>query len=189
VASKSYIENATSKFIDIAEELSFEPSPAQRKLKAKYWLAVRDYPGSAADKLSCAEAMRVTNDGRLERWWKSPGFAQWFRGRDEFRERTEYLCQLALDTAEQVLLSDDPKAINAKVSMIKVLLEAGGKITKSKEIKLLDESVSKMNKPQLEEYLRKAQLLPEGRSNDNGPTEEADEAEATNDSDDSGQEV
>jgi hypothetical protein len=73
--------------------------------------------------------------------------------------------------------------------MIKVLLEAGGKITKSKEIKLLDESVSKMNKPQLEEYLRKAQLLPEGRSNDNGSTEETDEAKVTDDSDDSGQEV
>lgn len=154
-------KKAASSIVDLAEDLVFIPSPAQRKAKAKFWMAVKDNPSVDPNNISASQAESIINNQSVRKWWAQPGFKEWFKGKEEFRERLEYLCQVGLDTAEEILLIDDPKAVNAKVSLIKVLLEAGGKIDKGKQIKLLDESVQKMSKAQLEEYMKKQGLLKE----------------------------
>jgi len=155
------LASAITTIIDSARELSFSPKPAERMLKADYVVKSSLYPGDSMDEVSCAEVIRVTGDQRLHRWWKKPGFKEWFRGKDEWAVRVEYLNQLGLDTAEDILTSDDPKSVNAKVALIKALMEAGGKVSRGKDDKLLDEAISKMNKVQLANFLKKGGVLRE----------------------------
>jgi hypothetical protein len=112
------------------------------------------------DDISMTQAHLLTKDDRICEWWKDEEFVKWFKNQHEFVNRLEYLCGLGLDTAEDILQSDDPKAVNAKVALIKALMEAGGKVAaKQKEVKLLDEAIHKMDKNQLEAYLKKMKLL------------------------------
>jgi len=158
--TKKNLKQAASSLIGASADLVFIPSPPQRQTKAKFMVSLEENPSVDPSEVSLAAAIQITGDSRLEKWWKRPGFADWFRGKEEFKERLEYLCQLGLDTAEDILLSDDPKSVNAKVSLIKVLLESGGKMpAKGKEVKFLDEAVQKMNKQQLEQQLKRLKLI------------------------------
>lgn len=157
--SKPTLSTATGRILQAASDLDFIPNPRQRMLKARFLTETRDYPTVDTYEVSCAEALRVTGDQRLTRWWKSPGFKDWFRGKNEYSTRVEYLCQLSLDTAEQILLTDDPRATNAKVALIKALMEAGGKVNRGKEEKLIDEAISKMNRAQLATYIQRASRI------------------------------
>jgi hypothetical protein len=153
------LDTAFSSIFEVSSDLVFIPSPPQRKCKSKFWITMHEDPQADPNNINVTMAVNLTGNRQLEHWWKQPGFEDWFKGKEEFRERVEYLCQIGLDTAEEILLSDDPKAVNAKVSLIKVLMEAGGKISKTKEVKILDEAVQKMNKAQLEAYIKKHGML------------------------------
>lgn len=155
--------------VDQALEEVYMPSVEQRRVKSAYLAAVSDDPSvDPKEPVTLARALQVTGQTRLTHWWKLTGFKEWFNNKDEYRQRLEYLNQLALDKAEELLYDDNPKTASARVSLIKTLMEAGGKMAaKQKEVKLLDEVIQKMDRQQLEAYLKRSKLLQEA------PKEEA----------------
>lgn len=167
--SSATFKSAAQRLIDASTELVFVPSPLQRKAKASYWSVVSSNPLLDTDReLTLAQIQQVVNDARLDKWWSEPGFKDWFANKDEFRQKLEYLCMLAQDTAEEILISEDPRSVNAKVSLIKVLLEAGGKVApRQKEVKYLDEQINKMDIKQIEEVLKKAGRTLDGKKDTN----------------------
>lgn len=143
---------------ELVGDLTFLPSPEQRKTKSAYWTLRADSPLNS-DQITLPEAQQVTGEGRLRKWWSLPGFPEWFANREEFRQRVEYLANLALDTAEEILLDRNINA-NARVQMAKLVIEAANRMPQKYQKELyVDEKVSQMGKKELEEYIRRASLL------------------------------
>lgn len=162
----------SEKIAQIAEDITFLPSPEQRKTKASFWALYQENPLVEVASVSIQLATQLTGDSRIQRWWGIPGFREWFTNKEEFRQRLEYLANLALDTAEQVLA--DPKAnASARVNMAKLIIEAAGRMpNKWAKEQYLDERIGQMGKKELEAYIRRAtQALAPASESTNGPAE------------------
>ena len=139
-----------------SDSLIFIPTPSQRQVKARLLVRLSDNPLLEHSSLSLSESQSITGSSQIKDWWGRPGFKEWFLDQNEYRQRLEYLFALALDAAEEILLSTDPKSQGARVSMIKLLAELANKIPKENAAKYLDESISKMDRGQLESFLEKS---------------------------------
>lgn len=135
-------------------ELVFIPTPSQRQVKARLITKLVDNPLLDAASLTLSEAEQITNSAQLKDWWGRPGFKEWFLDQNEYRQRLEYLFSLALDAAEEILLSTDPRSQSARVSMVKLLAELANKVPRE-TIKYADDAISKMDKAQIEAFLEK----------------------------------
>lgn len=144
-----------------ASELTYLPTPDQRKAKSAFWARFNENPICEPSDISLTTAERLAGDRRLSRWWSQEGFKEWFRNQDEFRQRLEYLVNLSLDSLEYVLA--DPKAqSSAKVNAAKLLMEVARKMPPKHAVeKYLDEKIAEMDRKQLEDFISKrAKLLP-----------------------------
>ena len=144
-----------SKLIEAAQgDLIFAPTPDMRKVKAAFWTKVSDKITLIdTSNITLTAAQQVEKDRRLAKWWSLPGFSDWFQNREEFKERLEYLADIALDTLEQVLI--DPSAnTSAKVSCAKLILEAASKMPK-KDSDVAPSKLESMSRIELEDYVRR----------------------------------
>jgi hypothetical protein len=126
-----------------------------RRAKAAFWSSLTDHPLGIgdADALTLAASKQLGADSRLPRWWAVPGFQEWWQNKQEFKQRLEYLAQLALDSLEEILA--DPNANpTAKVNSAKLVLDAANKMPKKAPEENLDAKLSSMSRAELEEYVR-----------------------------------
>jgi len=140
------------KLAELKSELVFLPSPVHRSAKTKFW-ARYDSLLDGSGTPSKAEAIQLTGEPKLAKWWYLPGFKEWFLNQDEARERLEYLYMLALDAAEQVLLDPEAQA-NARVQMIKVIASLAGK-EPTKQVQYIDQDIQLMDTEKLRAYIEK----------------------------------
>ena len=132
----------------------YNPTPAQRKAKARLLIALEDNPVVSLDNLTAEQASNLSKYD-CSKYWSTPGFREWLTGVNEFRERVEYLAYLSLDAAEEILLSDDPKLAGAKVSTISKITELAAKLpNKNSHDSYTDEFIQNMNRRQLEQFLQ-----------------------------------
>lgn len=146
----------------IVDELTYLPTPEQRKAKSAFWARFSDNPVCEPEDITSALAIRFSGDGRVNKWWNHEGFRSWFQNRDEFRQRMEYLANLAMDRLEEILTISArvPGMAGAQIAAGKLIMEVARKTpSKTAAEKFLDESVSKMSKLELEEFIRKRLTL------------------------------
>ena len=137
-----------------SSDLTFAPTQDMRRAKAAFWHRFADASTSlSSDPVTLASAQQFGADKRLSKWWAVPGFAEWFQNREEFRERLEYLADVALDALEQVLTDPDANA-GAKVASAKLVLEATSKMPR-KEAETPATRLETMSRSELEDYVRK----------------------------------
>ena len=144
------------------QDLVFIPVPSHRRVKSAFWASINENPilDPASDGISLSMALQITGDTRLNKWWHLPGFVEWFVNKDEFRQRVEYLANLALDVAEEILLDRDSNP-NARVNMTKLVIEVANKLPKNNkdDSKFLDARIASMSKEELEDFIRKQSKL------------------------------
>lgn len=114
----------------IAEEVIYKPSPAERRLKAKYWSLMDG--ALVLGEPTQTDINRTLGGNYLSRSWPKEGFREWFLNKEEGRARLEYLFDLGLDSLETILTDPDPKSNSAKVAAIKLLADITGRSMKSK---------------------------------------------------------
>jgi hypothetical protein len=150
---RSAIEAEIDMTCDISDEM--------RKVKAAFWAAYQDNPVHSVITLSMV--LQVTNENKVKQWWNLPGFKEWFCNKDEFRQRVEYLANVALDTIEQILINPDANP-NARQNAAKLMIEVANKMpSRHAKEKFLDAQIQEMGKRELEAYIRKHSLpLKEG---------------------------
>jgi hypothetical protein len=148
------ITRAAQQLEIVASELTYIPSPEQRKTKAAFWAKYNDNPIVEPQDITLPIILQFVSDERVTKWWPQSGFKEWFRNKDEFRQRIEYLVHQALDSIEYVL--SDPKAqASAKVNAAKLLMEVARKMPpKNVAEQYLDEKIASMSRKELEEYVR-----------------------------------
>jgi hypothetical protein len=155
MTKKSSIDSIKKLSEAIEGEIVFVPHPHMRKAKATLIVALQENPITDLESITSTQAIQITGENRLSKWWSIPGFKAWFINKEEYRYRLEYLFDLALDTAEEILVDRDANT-NAKVQMIKVLAELSNKMPqKWKHERFLDAEIQKMDKAQLESFLSK----------------------------------
>jgi hypothetical protein len=141
---------------------TFVPTDEMRRLKSAFWSKYTDRPDLQVSPPTTPEgevdSRAIVGLQRaipgLEtiptKWWDNSKFVTWFNNRDEFKQRLDYLAQLALDSAEEILRNQDAPP-QARVAMAKLVLEATGK-AKSEE-RFLDQRISEMDKAELEKFI------------------------------------
>jgi hypothetical protein len=155
----------------------FDPNIDQRKCKSAFWVVKGDSQfGDVISQVSLAEALRVTGENKLKAWWSLPGFIDWFTNNQSFRQRAEYLADLAMDTIEEVLLNPETNP-NARINAAKLMMEVAQKLPKQQaQVKLADQFIANMDITQLKEYVLKhtpKELLGAGKVvKDNGSSEQ-----------------
>jgi hypothetical protein len=136
---------------------SFSPSADQRKIKARFWTLMQSAPfGTRPEKMGPEEIIRKVRAPALANWWKVPGFKDWFLNHTEHQERLEYLFDLALNAAEDILCNTDPKAQSARVNMVKTIAELARKMPTKQQTVVLDREVANMSEDQLREFIARA---------------------------------
>lgn len=134
--------------------LLFTPNRAQRAIRARFWSVIGASIGHKDPfSMTAMEIARLVKDNRILNWIGQPGFKDWFMNNTEHIERLEYLFDLALTAAEDVLLSTDPKTMTAKVQMVRVVAELARKMPSRNQEQFADERIAKMSKEELEQFL------------------------------------
>lgn len=149
-------KRTTTALEEMAEEvgIGFVPNRAQRALKARFWtLLANSFNPRNPHEMTNMEIAKVVRDNRVLAWFGTPGFKDWFMNSTEHIERLEYLFDLALQAAEDVLLCDDPKAMSARVNMVRVIAELAKKMPSKGQEQYQDEKIAKMSKEELEKFL------------------------------------
>lgn len=139
----------------IASELTYHPESSQRRAKSAFWARFSEAPLCEPEDISLAIALKFSGDNRVSRWWAQDGFKEWFKNRDEFRQRMEYLAQLALDCLEGILV-DDGAQTSARVNAAKLIMEVARKTpSKATQEKFLDAQIASMDKKEVDAYIQK----------------------------------
>lgn len=158
------LQPVLNKAVDV---VVFKPSLDQKRAKSNYWSYFMSSEAPEAPEIVSQEiALRYAGDKRLSDWWALEGFQDWFLNRDEFRQRIEFLADISLDEL-QMLIRDDQTNATAKISAIKMVLEAAGKLSKPVEATGKGNSpIDTMSKQELERYIQKKMLkiMPEVRA-------------------------
>ena len=79
-----------TKVAALVEDVTFIPTPEQRRVKAVLWTALVDDPIYDTQHITRDLASMLTgSDGwRVKQWWdREPGFSAWLQNKDEFRQR------------------------------------------------------------------------------------------------------
>lgn len=150
----SHLKNISKVLTAASQEVVFSPTPDMRRAKAAFWASLEGTPaGDLAESMTLAAAASMGADKKLSRWWSIPGFSDWWQNKEEFKQRLEYLAQLALDSLEAVLLDPDSNA-TARVNSAKLVLEAANKMPKKQAEDTVDQRLAGMSRNELEEYVR-----------------------------------
>ena len=157
MSSVSQEDRLLEKMTEAMEATSFNPTEIQQKVKAKMIGLIIDNPIYSLDDLSLDAAIDMTKDKRLAKWWDIDGFQDWFKNKNEFKQRNEHLIALAQDALERILQSTNPKMAGAQVNAFKALIEVANKMPAKKgEVKFSDERINQMDPLQLEDFMKKA---------------------------------
>jgi hypothetical protein len=122
---ESSLKPAADQLDSLADQVLYSPTNEDRKLKAAFLALVDGNPLIDPSNLPMLEVERILHRKLPNK--DSPGYAAWFLNKDENRQRLEYLFQLALGAAEDIILNTDPKAQGARVNMVKVVSELASK--------------------------------------------------------------
>jgi hypothetical protein len=142
-----------SPVIDKAIDLSvFRPSEDQRRAKSNFWSFFMSGDTLPPDVISLSIAAKYGCDRRMSDWWEEEGFQDWFGNKDEFRQRIELLADLALDELQKII-RDPASGGSARVSAIKLIMEASGKISKKADSPSED-PLDNMSREELQKFIK-----------------------------------
>ena len=146
-----------------ALEALYQPSDAERRLKASFFAALEDNPVCDRKGVTAAAVELLTNDSGIHRLWGRPRFKEWFTNTSEFAAKCDYVLDQLLDSFEAIALSDDPKSYGAKVSAAKLLADLRGHTSKVAKTRVLDGEIP-TDPDKLLEYINTLEKLLPARS-------------------------
>lgn len=153
----SKLTELADKMAEAIVEIDFVPSTEMIAMKHILLARLEDNPLYAMADITPELAIRIARDKRIASWAKQPGFMDWLQNKSEYRERLTASLAKAMERADKILDSEDPKAYTAQVNILKLYIEAANKMPqKYKEKVYADASVQHLNPAQIDEFMKKA---------------------------------
>lgn len=135
--------------------LTYQPTDTQREVKAKFWLAFKDNPLCETDAVNPAVIEQLTGVD-VQAWSRDKRFWAWFTIKDQVRLNLEIAAERASEMAMMMLDPAHPMNDNARVQLVKYVLEFAGRTPPSrKEIKWADKEVGDMSPEELKALIDK----------------------------------
>jgi hypothetical protein len=132
----------------------------QRQLKARFWLLFKQNPMTDRDDVTPALVEQVTGKS-VHRWLADPKFWAWFTTKDSVKQGLEVAAEKAAELAILYLDPTIPFNDNARVQLIKYVLEFSGRSPPSrKEIKWHDKEIADLTPEQLDALIVKLSSQP-----------------------------
>jgi len=165
---QSTIKQASASFRNKYSSNTFNPTDAHRKAKSAFWshfFSTGEIPPAT---IEVATAARLSGYNQVLDWWDTlEGFKEWFSNGEEFRQKVEYVSDLALETIHAIL-KDDSARTGDKLQAAKMALEIAAKFPKAQPKEhFLDQTIAEMGKKELEQFISsKIRHLPQPDSNE-----------------------
>ncbi len=143
---------------------SYQPSEEQRSLKAQFWIAFKANPLCDVDDITPALVNQLTGVD-VQKWLSDDRYWPWMATRDSVKLSLEIAAEKAAEMAIAYLDPSVPMNDNARVQLIKYVLEFSGRSPATRrEEKWMDKEVGQLNEEQLDALIAKltAKRLPEG---------------------------
>lgn len=140
----------------LVPDLAYHPTEEQRRLKAKFWLAFRNNPITEETMVTPGLVEDMTGKS-VQKWLSDPAFWAWFGAtKDTTKENLEAAAEKASELAMFYLDPSVPFNDNARVQLIKYVLEFSGRSPPSrKEIKWHDKEIQDLSEEQLDALIAK----------------------------------
>lgn len=149
---KSRTDKAVESFLG---EVAFFPTTEMRNIKSRLILALEDNPITSIEELTCANAVHLTREGKIQKWWTTPGFKEWLTNTEEFREKLETSKTEMVDLLRELAM-DPALGERSRIQAAKILLETATKYESTKkEEQFADSQIQKMSEEQLKQYIEK----------------------------------
>jgi hypothetical protein len=133
----------------------FLPTSEQLNAKAKFWIAFRQNP--VVDERDVTPAMVEDLLGRpIQSWLAEPKFWEWWSERDTAGRQIQVAAEKAAELAVYYLDPSVPLNDNARIQLIKYVLEFSGRTPPSRrEIRWADKEVAELSERELDELINK----------------------------------
>jgi hypothetical protein len=133
--SKAVEVKKSKRDTEIVSAESFKPVAIQRRVKNAFYSKCPVIPTNPSD-ITLDLVRSYVDDGRVELWWRVPGFISWFTTPEAIASRLNYAMQLRMDTIVEILEDDtglfsakDKLAAGAEIDKIaKTLMDASSAI-------------------------------------------------------------
>jgi len=127
----------------------------QRAIKAKFWIAFKQNPIIDEKDVNAALVQEFTGHS-IAGWMSDPAFWRWFSSKDSTKHIIEVAAEKAAELASFYLNPAVPFNDNARVQLIKYMLEFSGRSPPSrKEIKWQDKEIADLTSEQLDALIQK----------------------------------
>lgn len=131
-------------------------SEEQRQFKARFWLKFKQTPLIDAEDVTPALVEQLMGKPIPLHWRDDRSWWPWFGTKDSVKQGLEVAAEKAAELAILYLDPTVPFNDNARVQLIKYVLEFSGRTPPSrKEIKWHDKEIADMTPDQLEAYIEK----------------------------------
>ena len=137
-------------------DVIYQPSDAQRLLRAKFFQLHQDMPMGKLEDTSPSEIAQFTGDRRILTWWTKPLFKEWFLGKDEY----VLTARLLAEKAQVILLEmlddpDTPPLLRAKLALD--IIKSFDSLSKNTQAapRFLDAEVQNATPEQLRAFIEK----------------------------------
>lgn len=139
----------------IRDVVVFSPSEAQKRARSNFWTAAELDGIEPGQDVPLATALKYGQDKRITGWYTDQQFRDWFQNGTEFKQKADYLAQVALDELEQ-MIRDRTGSASARVQAMKITLEIAGKLGKqagASQASTMEDKIADMNRTELEAYI------------------------------------
>lgn len=152
--SRKSSNGENSKIAQLVDDIVFKPTYEQVQVKAAFWAKFSANPLVDVNAIKLSHIERFVNDSRLKRWWALHGFREWFLNEEEFAQKALAIAHLALGAMEEILTNPDANP-SARVNAAKLAIEVANKMPQRwQKTVYLDDQIHKMDRAQLESFLR-----------------------------------
>ena len=139
-------------------DILWRPTEAQVRVKSKFWSKWAVSPMLHGKEPSKDLIRQLTSSVKVDEWWERPGFKEWFLNSTSNDDRLQWLVHLALNAAQDLLLSDDSRNSTARAAMIRLVLDLAtrgstGPAGTKQAAKSPIDSVAELSKEQLVELV------------------------------------
>lgn len=127
--------------------------PSNRQIRARGEFHKRNPPGTIPPNLSVDQMPDYGAPAAIQKWWGTPGFSEWWTSPQWEIEESQRLLLQSMQRVSEILRDEENPA--TVIAAAREAREIYTKLNAAQVQKFSDEEIGKMDRTQLEEYIRR----------------------------------
>ena len=149
-------KKAEIELVEAAANL-FTPTKEMKQVKASFYTIYGMAPLCSAADIDLRYALELTGEQKLAKWWQDERFVAWFKNRNVFQQKLEFLAERSVDIMHDLLelgydkgldadtaLAIKAKTMGNKIKLMELLFKATAKIPEASKTDTNNEDKAKI---------------------------------------------